>query len=314
MKITVLDAKTLGDDLSLEPLKSIGECDVYPSTLPEQVEERIAKSDVVIVNKIKLNGGNLGKSAVKLICVAATGYDNIDIRYCREHNIAVCNVEGYSSHSVAQVTLACVLSLSTHLNSYNGYVKSGEYTKSGIANMLSPAYHELFGKTWGIVGYGNIGKEVGNAAKALGCRLLVCKRSPVPEAECTDIDDLCRRADIITVHLPLSDETREIINEKRIALMKNGVILVNAARGAVTDEAAIATAVKNGKIGAFACDVYSIEPFSADHPFYEIKNYPNVLLTPHMAWGAYEARKRCLGEIVKNIEDFENGGLRGRVV
>lgn len=314
MKLTVLDAKTLGDDLSLEPLKALGKCEFYPSTLPEQVAERIAESDTIIVNKIKLNGENLKNSAVKLICVAATGYDNIDTHYCRENNIAVCNVEGYSSHSVAQLTLACVLSLSTHLRAYNDYVKSGEYTESGIANMLSPAYYELFGKTWGIIGYGNIGREVGEVAKALGCKLLVCKRTPVCDAECADIDELCKRADIITVHLPLNDATREIINEKRISLMKSNVILVNAARGSVTDEKAISEAVKSGKIGAFACDVYSAEPFPKSHPFYEIKDFPNVLLTPHMAWGAYEARKRCLDEIVKNIEAFENGGSRGRVV
>lgn len=314
MKITVLDAKTLGSDLSLEPLKKLGDCEIYPSTAPEDVAMRIAESDVVIVNKIKLSGENLKESSVKLICVAATGYDNIDTEYCRNHNIAVCNVEGYSSHSVAQVTLASVLSLSTHLRTYNDYVKSGKYTDSGIANMLSPAYHELFGKVWGIVGYGNIGRQVGLVAEALGCKLLVCKQHPVSGVECTDIDDLCRKADIITVHLPLNDKTRGIVSKERISLMKENVILVNEARGAVTDEMAVAEAVKNGKIGAFACDVYSTEPFSAEHPFYAIKDYTNVLLTPHMAWGAYEARRRCLDEIVKNIEDFEIGGMRGRVV
>ena len=313
MKIAVLDTKTLGDDLSLAPLEELGKCSFYPSTDETQIEERISGCDVVIVNKIKLNRNNLKNSGVKLICVAATGYDNIDIEYCRENGIAVCNVEGYSSHSVALVTVSTVLSLSTHLRQYSDFVRSGAYTESGIANKLTPVYHELYGKTWGVVGFGNIGKEVGSVAKALGCRLVVCKTTPLDGFECVDIDTLCKCADIITVHTPLNDSTRNLINRERIGLMKKDAILVNAARGAVTDEYAIAEAIKGNEIGAFGCDVYSVEPFGVGHPFNEIKDYPNVLLTPHMAWGAYEARFRCLNEIVMNIKDFFNGGTKGRV-
>ena len=314
MKITVLDAATLGEDLSLEPLKAVGECEVFQNTPPELVPKRIAESDVVVINKVKLNESNLcDAKLLKLICIAATGYDNIDINYCRSREIGVCNVVGYSSHSVAQLTAATVLALSVNLLPFNSFVTSGEYSKSGVANKLSPVYHELFGKTWGIVGYGNIGKEVGSVARALGCRLVVCKRTPVAGVECVDIDTLCRMCDIITVHTPLNDSTRAIINADRIAKMKDGVILVNEARGAVTDEVAVAQGIKSGKIGAFGCDVYSTEPFSCDHPFYEIKDMQNVILTPHMAWGAYEARVRCLDEIVANIKDFFSGGTKGRV-
>lgn len=314
MKITVLDAKTLGDDISLEVLQSIGECIVYDGTKPEEVAERISDTDVVVLNKIKLNETNLKfAKKLKLICVTATGYDNIDVAYCKEKNIGVCNVEGYSSHSVSQATIAMVLYLSTHIGEYSDFVKSGEYTGSGVANRLVPVYHELCGKTWGIVGFGNIGREVGEVAKALGCKLLVCKRTPIERYNCTDIDEICRKSDIITIHTPLSDETRHLINKDRIALMKNDVIIVNVARGAVTDEASIAEAIKSGRIGAFGTDVYSEEPFSKTHPFYEIKNMPNVLLTPHMAWGAYEARERCLSRVAENIKDFYKGGTKGRV-
>lgn len=314
MKIVVLDAGTLGEDLSLKPLEEAGECFIYASTPPDEVAERLSDCDVAVLNKIKLNESNLANAKnLKLICVAATGYDNIDVAYCKEHGIAVCNVEGYSSHSVAQLTIAMVLSLSTHIEEYNEFVKSGAYSESGVANRLTPVYHELYGKTWGIVGFGNIGMEVGNVAKVLGCNLLVCKRHPVDGYDCVDIDTLCRESDIITIHTPLNDGTQHLINRERLSLMKEDVILVNAARGAVTDEAAVAEAVKNGLIGGFGTDVYSQEPFLEEHPFYEIKDFSNVFLTPHMAWGAYESRKRCLDEIVSNIKDFYIGGTKGRV-
>ena len=312
MKITVLDAKTLGEDLSLEPLKTIGECVIYGETKSEEIAERIKDTDVVIINKIKLNETNLKDAKnLKLICLAATGYDNVDTVYCREHGIAVCNVVGYSSHSVAQLTATLVLALSTNLTSYTDFVNKRKYQKSGVANRLTPVYHELFGKTWGIIGYGNIGKEVGGIAKALGCNVIYTRKTP--DNNTVDIDTLCRKADIITIHTPLNPETKHLINEKRINLMKKDVIIVNVARGAVTDEEAVANAIKTGRVGGFATDVYSVEPFGDNHPFNDILNHPNVLLTPHMAWGAYEARKRCLDEIIENIKAFYSGDIRCRV-
>ncbi len=312
MKITVLDAKTLGEDLSLEPLKELGECVIYSETKPEEIAERINDTDVVIINKIKLNETNLRYAKnLKLICLAATGYDNVDTVYCREQGIAVCNVVGYSSHSVAQLTATLVLALSTNLTSYTEFVNKGKYKESGVANRLTPVYHELFGKTWGIIGYGNIGKEVGGIAKALGCNVIYTRKTP--DENTVDIDILCKEADIITIHTPLNTETKHLINEKRISLMKNDVIIVNVARGLVTDEEAVANAIKEGRVGGFATDVYSVEPFGENHPFNDILNHPNVLLTPHMAWGAYEARKRCLDEIIENIKAFYSEDIRCRV-
>ena len=309
MKITVLDSATLGDDLDLSPLSEVGETEIYKNTAPNEVAARIAGSDAVVINKIKLGENNLANAKnLRLICIAATGYDNIDVAYCREKGIAVCNVVGYSTHSVAQITVATVLSLACHLPEHCVTVKSGRYTASGVANSLTPVYHELAGKTWGIIGYGNIGRQVGKVAEAFGCRVIASRRSGG-----ASVEEVCREADIITIHTPLNDSTRGLISREMIALMKKDVIIANAARGAVTDERAIADAVKEGRIGAFGSDVFSVEPFGEDHPFYEIKEYPNVCLTPHMAWGAYEARVRCLSEIVENIKAFQKGEIRSRV-
>ncbi len=314
MKITVLDSDTLGKDLSLESLNEVGEVTVYNYSSPDQVIERIADCEVVIINKIKLNGTNLPYAKnLKLICIAATGFDNVDVKYCRENGIAVCNVVGYSTNSVALLTVSMALSLVTHLREYNDFVRSGEYTKSGIPNRLVPVYHELDGLTWGIIGLGNIGKKVAKVASALGCRVIANKRKPDDEYEICDVDTVMREADIISVHVPLSDETRNMINADRIKMMKKDAILVNVARGAVTDEKALANAIKEGRIGGLGIDVYSVEPFPKDHPFDEIKELPNVCLTPHNAWGAYEARVRCLNDIIENIKAFYKGEKRSRV-
>ena len=314
MKIVVLDAKTLGDDISLKVLEQFGSYTVYPSTASDEVASRIADCDVVVLNKIKLNETNLFDAKnLKLICVTATGYDNIDIEYCKGKGIAVCNVVGYSSHSVAQVTVSMALSLFTHLSEYNDFVKSGEYSESGIANKLTPVYHEIYGKKWGIIGYGNIGMEVGNIAKALGCEIIVNKRTPTSEVPCVDVDTICKESDIISIHTPLNKDTKNLIGKNQLDKMKKDVVLINAARGMVIDEEAVANAIAYGRIGAFGTDVYSKEPFDINHPFYSIKDLPNVLLTPHMAWGAKEARERCINEIVDNIKDFLSGGNRNRV-
>ncbi len=313
MKITVLDSATLGYDLDLSPLCEVGETEIYENTTPEQIAGRIAESDVVIVNKIKLGEKQLEKSAVKLICVAATGYDNIDVEYCKEKGVAVCNVVGYSSVSVAQITVATVLSLACHLHEHTDMVRSSKYTESGVANSLVPVYHELAGKTWGIVGYGNIGRQVAQVARALGCHVIYNRKSDDKSEDCVSVDTICKQSDVISIHTPLTDATRNLIDAKMISLMKPNAIVVNAARGAVWDEAAIAEAVKGGRIGALGSDVYSTEPFGKDHPFYEIKSIPNVLLTPHMAWGAYEARVRCLDEMICNINAFYCGETRCRV-
>lgn len=314
MKITVLDAGTLGNDVDLSVITDLGDAELFEKTAEDEAAERIKDSEVVILNKVKLNENNLRNAdKLKLICITATGFDNVDVEYCRKKGIAVCNVCGYSTDSVAQITVLTALALVMHLEEYDRFVKSGEYTKSGMHNRLSPAFHEVSSMTWGIVGYGNIGKKVALSAKALGAKVLAYKRTPVSDAECVDLDTLCEKSDIITIHLPLTEDTREIIGKREIELMKKSAVVVNMARGAVIDEKAFADAVKCNRIGGFATDVYSVEPMEKDSPYTEILNCKNVIFTPHMAWGAYEARMRCLEEIRENIKAFYAGEKRNRV-
>ncbi len=314
MKIVILDAATLGDDLSFDRLRELGELTVYEATEQCEVAERISDCDVVILNKLKLTRDILlSAKALRLICETATGFDNIDVPAARELCIAVCNVPGYSTPSVVQVTLAMALSLATNLPDFAQNVSSGVYSSGSCANTLTPVFHELAGKTWGIVGYGNIGKGVADVARALGCKILVCRNHPDGSDECVDIDTLCKNSDVISIHTPLSDSTRGLISAERIASMKQGVIIINVARGAVTDEKAIADAILDGKLGGFGCDVYSVEPFRADHPFHALLGHPRACLTPHMAWGSYESRVRCLDTVTENIRVFYAGDKQNRI-
>ena len=314
MNIVVLDAATLGEDLDLTPLVSRHTCTVYQNSTPEEVKERIADAEVIVINKIRLNGENLPAArSLRLICIAATGYDNIDVDYCRENGIAVCNVKGYSTDSVAQLTVAMALSLWNRLPEYTAAVNDGRYTASGCANMLTPTYREISGKTWGIVGLGNIGKRVAEVARALGCTVLTYQRTAVSGYEYVSLEELLRRSDIVSLHTPLSGETRGLIGREELQMMKRGALLINVARGAVTDEEAVADALLSGHLGGVGVDVYSCEPFSKDHPMARLCGHPNVCLTPHIAWSAVEARERCLSEIVENIADFSRGGRRNRV-
>lgn len=318
MKIVVLDAVTLGADLDLSVLRNPalgnGECRVYDSSTPEQARQRISDAEVVILNKLRVDEVFLDAAkSLRLICITATGYDNIDVAACRRHGVAVCNVKGYSTDSVAQLTIAMALSLVNHLPEYVDSVRTGSYTAGGVANILTPVYHEISGKTWGIIGLGSIGKKVATVADALGCHVIAFKRTPDPAYSCVDLETLLEASDIVSIHTPLTPETKGLIGEKELSHMKWGAILINVARGAVTDEKAVADAVESGHLGGIGIDVYSAEPLGETHPFYAIRHRPNVCLTPHMAWSAKEARERCLSEIVKNMEAFYRGEIRNRV-
>lgn len=314
MNVVLLDYGSLGCDIDLTPFRSAGNMTAYETTAPAQLAERIQDADVLITNKLKLNRSNLGAAThLKQICVTATGYDNIDVEYCKERGIAVCNVPGYSTDSVAQLTLAMAFALSTHLISYRNHVNGGFYTRSGSPNLLSPVWHELTGRVWGIVGCGNIGRKVARVAQAMGCRVLVFRRSADPEFETADLDTLLRQSDVVSVHLPLNEQTRGILSRERIALMKKDAILINVARGAIADEAALAEAIEAGELGGLGVDVYAAEPFPEEHPYSRIMARPNVILTPHCAWGALEARNRCIREVAENILSLTRGERRNRV-
>ncbi len=315
MNIVMLDVGTLGADIDLSPIRAMGRTVEYPNTAPEQVAERIADAEVVVCNKIKLNDTNLPAAPhLRLICVTATGYDNIDLNTCQRLGIALCNVPAYSTESVAQLTLAMALNLVGHLSEYRSFVHSGSYSVSGMANHLTPAYHELSSLCWGVVGGGAIGSAVASLAKAFGCRVLLCRRQPDDRFEQADLDRLCREADILSLHVPLTDATRGMLSRERIASMKQGAVVINVARGAVTDEVALADAIESGHLGGLGVDVYSTEPFAADHPFSRLLSDPHVILTPHMAWGAIEARNRCMAVIAENIAAFLADTSKNRIV
>ena len=314
MKIVAGDAATLGTDLDLSHLNALGDVEIHALTAPHEIASRFHGADVAIVNKLRMNRDTLGEHpTLSLIAECATGFDNIDLNYCREKGIAVANVKGYSTHSVAQVTLSMALFFATNLADFRTCVASGDYTAVGIANRLTPVFHELCGKTWGIVGAGNIGGQVARVAQAMGCHVIGFSRTKKENIEQVSLDELCWRADVISIHLPLSGQTRGIIGEREIAMMKKNVILINVARGAITDEKALADAVLRGHIGGLGVDVYSTEPFPEEHPFTAIRNHPRVCFTPHMAWGAKEARERCLAEVAQNIKAFLSGERRNRI-
>lgn len=314
MKIVFLDAATLGEGLTFEKFSKYGDVCLFDDTAPEEYESHLASAEAVMINKFHITEEVLRFAPkLKLICLAATGYDNVDLDACRKHGVAVCNVVGYSTDCVAQLTVSMALSLITHLTEYRETVNSGEYTKRGIANCLSPLFHEIAGKTWGIIGYGNIGKRVAAIAEALGCKILIYTRTKRENLPCVDLDTICKQADILSLHTPLNDSTRGLLDKTHIGMLKREAIVINVARGAVTDEAALAEAVLEGKIGGFGADVYAKEPFPIDHPYQKLLGLPNVCLTPHMAWGAVETRTRLLHEMAENIRAFQNGETRSRV-
>ena len=304
----------MGTDTPFSKLHSLGKIEIYQKTSGDELKERIADADILILNKVKITAETLAYAKkLRLICTFATGFDNVDVLACKEKGIAVCNVPAYSTDSVALMTLATVLSLRTHLFEYTEYVNSGEYTKSGVANKLTPVYHEISGCKWGIIGYGNIGRAVARVARALGADVMFYQRTASDDKEYSDIDTICRECDIITLHCPLNEKSRGLIDKRRISLMKQDVILVNEARGAVLCENDVADALISGKIGGFGCDVYSEEPFSENHPYTKLLGLKNVILTPHSAWASYEARVRCVDIIFDNISAFLSGDFKNRV-
>ena len=314
MKILVMDTASLGEDVDLSPILNLGEATVYEYVDPAQVNEIVADAEVIVYNKTKLTAQVLEHAKkLRLACVTATGFDTVDTKYCREHGIGVCNVPGYSTDSVAQLTVALALDLATHLRDFRNFVHSGAYSAGNIANKLSPCWNELAGKTWGIVGGGNIGNRVAKIAQAFGCRVIMYRRNPDPEFETVDLDTLCETADIISIHLALNDQTRGMVGEAQIRKMKKNAIVVNVARGAVTDEEALARAIEEDRIGGLGVDVYSVEPFKKEHPFTRILDRDNVCLTPHMAWGSIESRNRCIARVAENIAAFYRGESLNRV-
>lgn len=317
MKLVVLERNSVGTDVDVSCFERFGEVEYYPNTVAENTAERVKDADIVIANKAPMNENTLKDAPnVKLICLFATGFDNVDLAYCKSRGIKVANVVNYSTAAVVQHTILLALALEEKLVHYDNYVKSGEYGAQDRFSNFDRPFAEFDGKTWGIVGMGNIGRGVAKVAQALGCKVIFYSASG--KSTCTDyerveFDELLSQSDILSLHCPLSDRTRGLINKEAFSKMKKSAILVNVARGPVVDTQALYDALTQGQIAAAGLDVLEKEPISRDNPLNEIKDSTKLIITPHLAWASTEARERLVAEVVKNIQAFLDGEDRNIV-
>ena len=304
MKIVFLDAATMGD-VSFEPFEQLGEFVSYATSTPTEARERVKDADVVMINKVIVNKELIDAApSLKLICVAATGVNNIDVDYAASKGIPVRNVAGYSTDSVAQSTFMHILSLAGGAPYFDNSVKSGSYSRSGMFTDPNWNWWELAGKTIGIIGLGNIGKKVAQIAEAFGMK--VCYYSTSGTGHCKDypcltLEELLKVSDVVSVHAPLNERTLNLLGAKEFAMMKPTAIIVNAGRGAIIVEADLADAVDNGVIAGAGIDVFVQEPIPEDHPYLKMKHPERMRLTPHVAGASVEARRRLVSMMADNV-------------
>lgn len=318
MNIVVLERNSVGTDVSVDIFNKLGNVTCYRNTVSvEDIKERVKDADVVIFNKSKMNEETLADAKnVKLLCAFATGYDCVDLDYCRSRGITVCNVVNYSTDAVAQHTFAMLFYLLEHLPHYDNYVKSGEYAAQDRFSNFDIPFTEIAGKTWGIIGMGNIGKKVASIAKAFGCRVIFYSatgKSTVTEYERVDFDTLLAESDILSTHCPLSDITRDIINMDALKKMKKTAILLNVARGPVVNNDDLYVALNEGEIAAAGLDVITKEPITDENPLSKIMDSNKLIITPHLAWASIEARTRLVDEVYENIKAFYENNPRNVV-
>ncbi len=308
MKLVVLERNSIGTDVDVSCFEKFGEVTYYPNTIADNTAGRVADADIVIANKAPLNESTLKDAPnVKLICLFATGFDNVDIAYCKSRGIKVANVVNYCTPAVAQHTLLLALALAEKIAFYDDYVKSGAYSAQDRFSNFDRTFHDLNGKTWGIVGMGNIGHKVASLAQAFGCRVIFYSasgKSTCTEYERVEFDTLLQESDILSLHCPLSDRTKGLINKEAFEKMKETTVLINVARGPVVDTQALYEALINNRIAAAGLDVLEKEPMASDNPLIKIQDSTKLIITPHMSWASIESRNCLLGEVVKNIESF----------
>ncbi|HTB90133.1 MAG TPA: NAD(P)-dependent oxidoreductase [Steroidobacteraceae bacterium] len=316
LKTVFLDYDTVSNgDLDLELLReAAGDLILCDSSEP-RIAERISDADIVLLNKLDLTRELLSSAQrLKLIALAATGTNNVDLIAARERGIAVCNVRAYCTASVVQHVWGLILSLTQHVYEFSRLSRDGSWAKDEAGAVLSHPIRELQGRSFGVVGWGELGRGAARIAEAFGMRVLIAARpGGPPQAGRVPLDELLAGADIVSLHCPLSDATRGLIGARELALMKPDALLINTARGALIDGAALAAALKAGRLGGAGIDVLPQEPPVQGEPLLD-SQIPNLLVTPHIAWAAREARQRCMNEMAANIRDFRNGGRRGRVV
>lgn len=308
MKIVFLDAKTIGDDIDLSGFDRLGEVVKYGFSTPEEARERTKDADVIVLNKVLVNEQTIGEADhLKLVCVTATGTNNLDKEYLDKRGIAWRNVAGYSTESVAQHTFAMLFYLLEKLNYYDKYVKSEAYVDDIIFTHFENKFHELSGMTWGIVGLGAIGRRVYDIAKLFGCRVIYYSTSGKnnqPGYERVDFDTLLAESDIVSIHAPLDENTKGLMDKTAFDKMKKNAILINVGRGPIVVEQDLADALNQQKIAAAGLDVLSVEPMQQDNPLRLIKDSDRLLITPHIAWASVEARTRLMKTIEGQIAEF----------
>jgi glycerate dehydrogenase len=317
MRTLFLDYDTVSNG-DLDPaalVAAAGEVSFFPRTDDCELVARIADAEIVLMNKAKLSRERLlATQRLKLIAVAGTGTDNVDLAAAEERGIAVCNVRDYCTASVVQHAWSMILSLTQHLTAYMQLAVDGSWVKEEEYTVLAHPIRELAGRTLGVIGWGNLGRGVAAAGEAFGMRVLICNRAGAPPAPGrVALDELLQRADIVSLHCPLTPATRGLIGARELALMRRDALLINTARGALIDTGALAEALRAGRLGGAGIDVLPQEPPVDGDPLLE-PGIANLIVTPHIAWAAREARQRCIDEMAANIRDFLAGGRRGRVV
>ena len=317
MKLVVLERNSVGTDVDVSCLEKFGEVICYPNTVADNTAQRVKDADIIIANKAPLNETTLRDAPnVRLICLFATGYDNVDLAYCRTRGIKVANVVNYCTPAVAQHTLLLAMMLTEKIAFYDNYVKSGAYGAQDRFSNFDRPFHDLEGQTWGIVGMGNIGRRVAGLAQAFGYRVIFYSASG--HSTCTDyarvdFDTLLQESDILSLHCPLTDRTRGLIDAAAFAKMKKTAILINVARGPVVDTQALYDALTEDRIAAAGLDVLEKEPIAADNPLGRIQDSTKLVITPHMSWASTESRTRLVAEVALNIEAFLAGKSRNIV-
>jgi lactate dehydrogenase-like 2-hydroxyacid dehydrogenase len=304
-KIVFLDRKTLGNDVCLDAFNKFGEVVTYESTSADLTLERIADATIVVTNKVVIDKNIMDQTNIKLICIAATGMNNIDLEYASQKGIEVKNVAGYSTSSVTQLTFALVLDFINKISYYDNFGKNN-WQNNDVFTHLGKSFYDLDGKSWGIIGLGDIGKQVANVAQSFGCNVSFYSTSGKNSCDLYEqksLENLLKESDIISIHAPLNEQTNNLLNKDNLALIKENAILLNLGRGGIVNEEDISKEIDSRTI-YFGTDVVSKEPIVKDSPLLKIKNKEQLLLTPHIAWASKEARVRLVEGIVKNIEGF----------
>ena len=315
-EIVILETGTLGN-LKYNLLDKFGSVTYYENTKRSETKERIKNANIIITNKVVLDEEVLKDAKnVELICEAATGYNNIDIEYAKKRNIAVTNVAGYSTQTVAQHTFALLLNLYDEISYFDNYVKSMDYSRSGNFTNITRPYNDIDGKVWGIVGLGAIGKKVAQIAEAFGAKVIYYSTSGKnnnDKYKRVSLDELLENSDIISIHAPLNNNTQGLFNYDNLCKMKKSSVLINVGRGPIVVDEDLAKAIDNNIIKGAALDVFTVEPLSEENPLLKVKNKNKLVLTPHVAWASVEARERLFNDLVDNIKCFYNGQSKNRI-